>query len=144
MHGAYGEEVIDAGIASKYINWALIIATLANALMFVILEVIKKRSSRILYGIDSGSYWQVIEMIVLYAPGLFIVTVPPFVIAAFAGIKGNREYVVAKKASGRTIAVDMSDRGLEAGDRELEAGELESEPMTTDIYSLDHKTLVRI
>ena len=50
-------------------------------------------------------------MLIWYQPGLFIFTVPPFVIAAFAELRGKREYVVAQKVSSeRSIkSLNMDD-----------------------------------
>lgn len=75
--------------------------TLGSALTFICFEIVKRRSTNILFKLENESIFRMIELAIFYVPNLFIITLPVMIIAAFGSLKGNREYVVADKVTTR-------------------------------------------
>lgn len=84
-------------VHESYFTLIVTVISIANIFTFIILEIIKIRSSRILYGIDSGNFFRFFELVLFYSPAVIIFVIPTFVIAAFGNLKQGREYVVAMK-----------------------------------------------
>lgn len=75
--------------------------TLGSLITFTCFEIVKRRSTRILFKLENESIFRLIEVAMFYVPNLFLITLPVMIIAAFGSLKGNREYVVADKVTTR-------------------------------------------
>lgn len=75
--------------------------TLGSAITFICFEIVKRRSTNILFKLENESIFRLIELTIFYVPNLFIITLPVMIIAAFGSLKSNREYVVADKVTTR-------------------------------------------
>jgi hypothetical protein len=65
--------------------------------MSFVYDYYKRKSSRILWGIEGPSFWKVIEGPLFYFINAVVVVTITYVTSSFSGLKKNREYVVADK-----------------------------------------------
>lgn len=70
-------------IDDSWISLMFNVSTLGMFFAIFTYELITRRASRVLYDLKPIPYWRTIEYLVLFLPGLFTLTVPTFVIAAF-------------------------------------------------------------
>lgn len=75
--------------------------SLGSLMAFTCFEIVKRRSTKILFKLENESIFRLIELAIFYVPNLFIITLPVMIIAAFGSLKSNREYVVADKVTTR-------------------------------------------
>jgi hypothetical protein len=67
-------------------SWISMLFNFSTITMFVFLfiyELLTRRASKVLYGLEPVAYWRILEYLAVFLPGLFTMTVPTFVIAAF-------------------------------------------------------------
>ena len=70
---------------------------LASNLGYILYEILKRRSNKIIYKRENESLWRVIEYPIIFIVNFFGISIPTFTIAAFMVLFGKREYVVADK-----------------------------------------------
>lgn len=88
-------------ISDEAFGWLFNFLTIGSVLTFVCFEIVKRRSTTILFKLENESIFRMLELAIWYVPNLFIITLPVMIIAAFGSLKANREYVVADKVTSR-------------------------------------------
>ena len=68
-----------------------------GTLAYLMFEFNKRRANRLLYKQENESILRMAEYPILFMVIFFFMSVPAFVIAAFATLFGHQEYVVADK-----------------------------------------------
>lgn len=88
----------------------------------------KRKSSKILYGIEGPSVWRAIEgPLCIFINAVIVLTIT-YVTSSFSGLKKNREYVVAdKKVFINKISVSKYD---EVNAQENKAVQIEEETVS--------------
>lgn len=71
------------------------IMSIGSTVGYLLYEIMKRRSNKIIYKRENESLWRLIEYPLLFVVNLFSMSVPTFVIAAFGTLFGKREYIVA-------------------------------------------------
>ena len=61
-------------------------------------EYMKRRASKVLYNIESPSLIHTLEVSLCYSINVVVIMPITYIMAAFGGLKKNREYIVAGKA----------------------------------------------
>ncbi len=69
-----------------------------GVIMYLLYEYHKRKSSKILYGIENPSILRIVEGPILIALNAVVVLTASYVVSSFSGLKQNREYVVADKS----------------------------------------------
>lgn len=88
-------------ISEEAFGWLFNFLTIGSVITFICFEIVKRRSTSILFKLENESIFRMIELAIFYVPNLFIITLPVMIIAAFASLKSNREYIVADKVTSR-------------------------------------------
>ena len=57
---------------------------------FVCFEIVRRRSTAILFKLENESIFRMLELAIFYVPNLFLITLPAMIIAAFGSLKSNR------------------------------------------------------
>lgn len=78
------------------------ILSIGSTVGYFFYEIMKRRSNKILYGLENESLLRLFEYPLLFVVNLFSMSVPTFVIAAFSTLLGKREYIVAEKKNTTT------------------------------------------
>ena len=83
----------------KPINFFVLlnVTNLMAVMMALVYDYYKRKSSRILWGIEGPSVWRALEGPVCFFLNAVIILTITYVTSSFSGLKKNREYVVADK-----------------------------------------------
>jgi hypothetical protein len=83
----------------KPINFFILLSVtnLLAVIMTFVYDYYKRKSSKILWGIEGSSLWRVIEAPLCIFINAVVVLTITYVTSSFSGLKKNREYVVADK-----------------------------------------------
>jgi hypothetical protein len=76
------------------------VTNLLGVTMSLLYNYYKRKSSRILWGIEGPSVWKIIEDPLFIFINAVVVLTITYVTSSFSGLKKNREYVVADKKPG--------------------------------------------
>lgn len=84
-------------IDGTWIDFLFNFTTIGMFITVFAYELITRRASRVLYGMEPKPYLRMLEYPIIFLPGLFSMTVPSFVIAAFKVMLNKNEYNTAEK-----------------------------------------------
>jgi hypothetical protein len=86
------------GILSPVVFLTLFnLANLFGAIMILLYEYNKRKSSKILYGIENPSLLRVLEGPIFIALNAVVILSISYIVSSFSGLRKNREYIVADK-----------------------------------------------
>lgn len=71
--------------------------SISGIVFYLLYEILKRRSTTVLYGLETESIIRVLEYPLIFTFNMFTMAVPSFVIAGFGSLLEGREYVVADK-----------------------------------------------
>lgn len=92
--------------------------------MTFVYDYYKRKSSKILWGIEGPSLWRVIEAPLCIFINAVVVLTITYVTSSFSGLKKNREYVVADK---KAVVQKMTAEEVEGVIQEVKIAQPEEE-----------------